>query len=105
MILLHSITPGRAGEITFGSSVMILNTEAYLVYAAIYSVNQWNTCPHIMQQFVFLQEESQLEPPRLVSPLSPEVLLAAAPDPILNTVNYDFDLSDLSADNSTADDM
>lgn len=41
----------------------------------------------------------------LLSPLSPDNQPAATPDPTLHTINYDFDLSDFSADNSVADDM
>lgn len=43
--------------------------------------------------------------PSLLSPASPEFQLTITPDTTLNTVNYDFDLSDLSGDNSQADDM
>lgn len=53
--------------------------------------------------------ETQLESPSkfsiLLSPLSPDNQPAATPDPTLHTINYDFDLSDFSADNSVADDM
>lgn len=41
----------------------------------------------------------------LLSPLSPDNQPATTPDPTLHTINYDFDLSDFSADNSVADDM
>lgn len=41
----------------------------------------------------------------LLSPISPDTQPVATPDTTLNTINYDFDLSDFSADNSVADDM
>jgi hypothetical protein len=41
----------------------------------------------------------------LLSPISPEPRIAVTPDTTLNMINYDFDLSDFSADNSAADDM
>lgn len=51
------------------------------------------------------QPESPSKFSTLLSPLSPDTQPAATPDPTLHTINYDFDLSDFSADNSVADDM
>lgn len=48
---------------------------------------------------------SPVKMPSLLSPVSPEFQLTITPDATLNTVNYDFDLSDLSGDNSQADDI
>ncbi|XP_046680458.1 rab5 GDP/GTP exchange factor-like isoform X1 [Homalodisca vitripennis] len=63
--------------------------------------------PPIIPQIVNKTDtlESPMKFPTLLSPISPEAQLAATPDPTLNTINYDFDLSDFSADNSAADDI
>ncbi|XP_054257998.1 rab5 GDP/GTP exchange factor-like isoform X2 [Macrosteles quadrilineatus] len=63
--------------------------------------------PPITPQVVSKPEtlESPMKFSILLSPISPEPRIDVTPDTTLNTINYDFDLSDLSADNSTADDI